>query len=65
LARGGYIMTIRPMAMGILVVPRLIVLIYSGNDGNIYPKLTPAAIATKIQRVRFLSKKLNCFTDMI
>jgi hypothetical protein len=47
------------MAIGILVVPLLMELISSGNDGTTYPIPTPNAMAIKIHRVRFLSKKLN------
>jgi hypothetical protein len=47
------------MAIGMFVVPLLIELIRSGNEGATYPIPTPNAMAIKIHRVRFLSKKLN------
>src|SRR6056297_2908727 len=65
LANGGYIIKINPMAMGILVVPLLNELTKSGKVGKKYPMTTPTIIATKIQRVKFLSKKLNFLVAII
>jgi hypothetical protein len=54
-------MTMSPMAMGILVVPTLNLFIKRGKYGKIYPIPTPKSMAKKIQRVRYWSKKDNCF----
>ena len=61
-ARGGYIIRIRPIAIGIFVV-------LSGDDfsesqnvaipGKKNPEKTPINIARKIQSVRYLSKNLS------
>jgi hypothetical protein len=58
---GGYIININPMAKGILVVPLEKERINFGAAGIRYPIETPAIIAKKIQRVKYLSKKLNFF----
>jgi len=50
-------MRISPIAMGILVVPLLIVFIKEGVSGIKYPRHTPSSMAAKIQRVRYWSKK--------
>jgi hypothetical protein len=49
------------MANGILVVPSENELIKLEEDGIKYPIDTPIAMARKIQRVKYLSKKLNFF----
>src|SRR5690606_24584975 len=64
LANGGYIINMRPIAIGIFVVPVLNELRYSGNEGIKYPMPTPTAMARNIQRVRFLSRKFNFLTVM-
>ncbi|MNZ73600.1 hypothetical protein D3C78_920140 [compost metagenome] len=51
-ASGGYIMTIRPMAMGTEVVPTCILDNTSEKFGTKYPKPIPIAMAPKIQNVR-------------
>jgi hypothetical protein len=61
LASGGYIIRIRPMASGILVVPLEKELIKSDEDGKRNPIDTPIAIARKIHKVRYRSRKLNFF----
>ena len=53
LAKGGYIITIKPIAMGIFVVPLLNELMTFGNFGKKYPTPTPIAIAINIHRVKF------------
>ena len=58
-ASGGYIIRIRPRAIGIFVVPRDREPISRGKEGNRYPIPTPAAIARKIQSVRRTSGKTN------
>jgi hypothetical protein len=45
-------MTIKPMAIGMLVVQMLNELILLENDGIKYPIPTPKTIAMKIQSVR-------------
>jgi hypothetical protein len=64
-AKGGYIINIKPIAMGMLVVPLLNEFMIFGNDGEKYPIPTPIAIATKIQSVRFLSRKPNFFLAIL
>ena len=52
-ASGGYIMRIRPMAMGRLVVPRVIgAKNASGSARTKWPRATPNPMAAKIQTVR-------------
>ena len=58
-------MTIKPMAIGMLVVPMLNELILLENDGIKYPIPTPKIIAMKIQSVRYLSRKLNFLVEAI
>lgn len=58
-ANGGYIIKIKPIAIGIFVVPLLAEFMIFGKVGIKYPIPTPKAIAIKIQRVKFLSRKLN------
>src|SRR6185436_13988763 len=55
LAKGGYIIRIRPMAMGILDVPTWKLLMKDSTDGNNAPSATPTAIARKIHNVRYRS----------
>ncbi len=52
LANGGYIMSIKPIANGILVVPLEYEFINAADDGIKYPIATPTAIAINIHRVR-------------
>lgn len=63
-ARGGYIIKINPMAMGIFVVPLLNELMILGKVGMKCPMPTPMAIAAKIHSVRFLLRKLNFLDAM-
>jgi hypothetical protein len=56
LVNGGYIIRIRPMASGILVVPDEKELMNDDDEGKKYPIATPAAIAIKIHNVRYLSR---------
>jgi hypothetical protein len=55
-AKGGYIIKIRPIAMGILVVPILNLSQKAGILGKRYPIPIPTAIDRKIQSVRKRSK---------
>jgi hypothetical protein len=64
-AKGGYIININPIAKGILVVPVENELIKPDDSGMKYPIATPVAIARKIQRVRYWSKKLNFFLLLV
>ncbi len=52
LANGGYIIRIRPIAMGMLVVPTVKRLTNSFVPGISQPAQIPTAMATKIQSVR-------------
>ncbi|MNT88443.1 hypothetical protein D3C72_2290090 [compost metagenome] len=52
MASGGYIITIRPMAMGILVEPTDRLFSQAGSPSNRLPSPTPMAMARKIQTVR-------------
>ena len=53
LASGGYIIRIRPRAMGMLVVSSILKLsINDATPGPVVPSATPTAIARKIQSVR-------------
>jgi len=61
-AKGGYIITINPIAIGMLVVPELIEFQNPAIEGNKYPDKTPENMARNIQRVRYLSKNDNRFT---
>jgi hypothetical protein len=49
---GGYIITMRPMAMGIEVVPALNLFRKGTIPGTSQAAMTPNAIAPKIQAVR-------------
>ena len=60
-AKGGYIISIKPIAKGILVVPEENELIKEDDEGIKKPMATPTAIAINIQSVKYLSKKLNFF----
>ena len=60
-ANGGYIINIKPMAKGILVVPLENELIKPEDDGIKFPIATPIAMARNIHKVRYRSKKLNFF----
>jgi len=64
-AKGGYIININPIAMGILVEPLLKELIKLELDGKKYPMLTPMAMATNIHSVRKRSRKLSFFMIII
>ena len=54
-------MRINPIASGIFVVPVENELINADDDGKKYPMETPTAIAKKIHKVKYRSKKLNFF----
>jgi hypothetical protein len=54
-------MSINPMARGILVVPVEKEFMIPADPGKKKPMAMPIAIARKIQSVRYLSRKLNCF----
>src|SRR5690625_4209082 len=56
-AKGGYIIKINPMAMGIFVDPTLNLSTKSGVFGKKYPMEIPINIARKIHKVRFRFKK--------
>ena len=60
-ARGGYIISINPMAIGIFVVPTWNLFQNSTIPGNTNPENTPANIPRKIQRVRYLSRNESLF----
>ncbi len=60
-ARGGYIIRIRPIAMGIEVVPTEREVIIPGTAGEKYPIPIPTAMARKIHRVRYLSRNESRF----
>jgi hypothetical protein len=51
-ANGGYIIRIRPIAKGILVVPKENELMKSPLEGKKFPIATPNAMARNIQRVK-------------
>ena len=51
-ASGGYIIRIRPTAIGIEVVPTERPVIAAGTAGRKYPSAIPTTIARKIQSVR-------------
>jgi len=51
-ASGGYIIRIKPKAIGIDVVPTKSPVIIAGTAGKKYPIAIPTAIARKIHRVR-------------
>jgi hypothetical protein len=61
-ARGGYIIRISPIAIGMLVVLSGEDFMESQNDaidGKKNPENTPINIARKIQRVRYLSRNFS------
>jgi hypothetical protein len=60
-ANGGYIINIKPMANGILVVPLENELINCEESGKKYPMLIPTNIAIKIQSVKKRSRKFSFF----
>ena len=51
-AKGGYIIRINPMAIGIDVVPMESPVIAVGTAGKKYPNAIPRAMAKNIHRVR-------------
>ena len=57
LARGGYIIRISPIAIGILVVPTWNWFQKSTTPGNTKPQPTPMNMARKIHSVKNLSRK--------
>src|SRR5665647_2442468 len=59
LANGGYIITIRPIAIGHDIVPVLISPRDVARFGNRYPPPIPIAIAINIHKVKNLSKNDN------
>jgi hypothetical protein len=61
LVNGGYIMSIRPIANGILVVPEEKELIKLAEFGIKYPIPTPISMAKNIHNVKNLSKKFSLF----
>jgi hypothetical protein len=61
LANGGYIIKIRPIASGILVVPSENELINEALEGIRLAIPTPNNIARKIHKVRKRSRKLSFF----
>jgi hypothetical protein len=66
-ASGGYIMTMRPSAMGRLVVPTVIgAKNAAGSVRTKCPRTTPSPMAAKIQTVRYRSRKdIFCATDSV
>ena len=58
-ASGGYIITINPIAIGMLVVPEDILFQNPATEGNNQPENTPRNMARNIQRVRKRSKNLS------
>jgi hypothetical protein len=65
LAKGGYIIIIRPIAIGILVVPEEMLFQNSATLGLSQPANTPANMARKIHSVKYLSKNFKCFVVLI
>jgi hypothetical protein len=63
--KGGYIITIKPTAIGIEVVPMLNRLKKGTMSGMSHPDNTPTAIALKIHAVRYLSRKLSRLVVLI
>ena len=61
LASGGYIIKIKPMAIGSEVVPIESELINCVDEGEKTPRRTPMAMARKIHNVKYESKKDNFF----
>lgn len=60
-ANGGYIISIKPIAKGIFVVPVEYEFIKLPDEGKKQPIATPVAIAVNIHRVKYVSKKLSFF----
>jgi hypothetical protein len=58
-ARGGYIIRMSPMAMGSGAGPTFTLSMTSAAPGHTYPSRTPAAMARKIQSVRYRSRMLS------
>ncbi len=56
-ASGGYIISTRPIAIGKLVEPTDILSKAAGTPGTREPNAVPKAMARKIQRVRYRSRK--------
>src|SRR5512145_2607846 len=65
LANGGYIITINPIAIGILVVPDDKLFQNLEISGLNQPIRTPANMARNIQRVKYLSRNFNRFCEGI
>ena len=61
LVRGGYIITISPIAKGILVVPVENEFIKPDELGIKYPIATPKIMARNIHNVRYWSRKVSLF----
>lgn len=57
LASGGYIIRIKPIAIGMLVDPIERLFNALGTPSNNAPRPTPSAMAAKIQSVRYRSRK--------
>src|SRR3546814_2107867 len=55
-ASGGYIIRIRPMAMGMLVLPHERLSMAFGRPSNVDPSPTPSAMARQIHKVRERSR---------
>ena len=60
-ANGGYIIKIKPIAIGIFVVPTETRSNASAIPGTAYPASTPIPIARKIQSVKNRSRKPSRF----
>jgi hypothetical protein len=60
-AKGGYIISIKPIANGIFVVPVENEFINPDDDGIKYPMDTPIIIARKIHKVRKRSRNPSRF----
>ena len=63
--KGGYIMTIRPRAIGIEVVPMLKRLRNGTTPGIAEPRSTPSIIAPKIHAVRYRSRDRSLLVVVI
>ena len=63
-ARGGYIIITNPIARGIEVVPTEKVSNIFLKLGTVTPIRIPNAMAAKIQRVKYRSKKDNFFVTL-
>jgi hypothetical protein len=60
-AKGGYIIRIKPIARGMLVVPAENELMKADEEGIKYPMATPMIIARKIHQVKLRSRKPSFF----